>query len=532
MQGTDKRQRDLGELGLERAGRVHWHLREPELYEHAIRQGVGRIAAGGPLVVDTTPYTGRSPKDKFVVRDADVEADVAWGSVNQPLDPKAFDRLFERVAGHLSEREIFVQDLNAGADARHRLPIRLVTESPWAALFARNLFLRIESAAELGAHRPEFQILHAPSLQADPQRDGTRSETFVVLSLARKRILIGGTKYAGEIKKSIFTVLNYVLPRQGVLSMHCSANRSRAGDVALFFGLSGTGKTTLSADPDRPLIGDDEHGWSDDGVFNFEGGCYAKVIRLVAENEPEIHATTERFGTVLENVVLDAATRRLDLDSDALTENTRAAYPITHLPNIVPDGRGGHPRNILFLSADAFGVLPPVSRLSPEQAMYFFLSGYTAKVAGTERGVKEPQATFSACFGEPFLPLSPAVYARMLGDRIRAHRPSVWLINTGWTAGPYGVGHRIPIPHTRSMVRAVLDGSIDMTGAEPEPRFGTLVPRAIPGVPPALLRPRETWPDPREYDRQAQKLATMFRDNFGRHAGDVSEEVRAAAPRV
>ena len=527
-----KRKQGLDALGLAEATQVHWNLRAPQLYEASVRDASGRIAHDGPLVVDTRPYTGRSPKDKFVVRLPEIEDQVVWGPVNQPVDAAVFDALYERVRAHLAQRELYVEDLNAGADPRHRLPIRLVTESPWAASFARNMFLRIDSDSELSRHDPQFRIVHAPSFAASPARDGTRSEAFVMLHFGRGLVLIGGTRYAGEIKKSIFTVLNRLLPTNGVLSMHCSANVGADGDTALFFGLSGTGKTTLSADPRRPLIGDDEHGWSDDGIFNFEGGCYAKVIRLDEKNEPEIYATTRRFGTVLENVVMDEATRRLDLDDDSFTENTRAAYPITHLPNIVESGCAGHPKNVVFLTADAFGTLPPISHLSPEQAMYFFLSGYTAKVAGTERGIKEPQATFSACFGEPFLPLHPNVYAKMLGERIRRHQPNVWLINTGWTAGPYGEGHRIPIPHTRAMVSAALDGRIDLAAGAPDPLFGVHVPGAVPGVPTELLTPRGTWQDPAAYDRQAATLAGMFRDNFKRYEDQVDAEVRAVAPRV
>jgi phosphoenolpyruvate carboxykinase (ATP) len=517
-------------LGLDRAPAIHRNDLQPALYEATIRRGTGRIGAGGALVVDTTPYTGRSPKDKFVVRDQATETHVAWGAVNQPFEAARFDALFDRVREHLAVRELWVQDLVGGADPAQRLPIRLVTESPWHALFARNLFLRVEGREALAVHRPEFHIVHAPSFLADSQRDGTRSEAFVVLNFTKKIVLIGGTKYAGEIKKSIFTVLNFLLPLRGVFPMHCSANVGKDGDVAIFFGLSGTGKTTLSADPERPLIGDDEHGWSHEGIFNFEGGCYAKVIRLNAEHEPEIYATTRTFGTVLENVAIDAA-GNLDLNSAATTENTRAAYPIHQLENIVPEGRAGHPRNVLFLTADAFGVLPPIAMLTAPQAMYFFLSGYTAKVAGTERGVKEPQATFSACFGEPFLPLRPTDYARMLGDKIKAHRPNVWLINTGWTAGPYGVGHRMAIPHTRAMIRAALFGTIAEASLVADPIFGLRVPAAVPGVPNEVLNPRATWADATAYDAQAKKLAGMFRENFRRYADPIGDDVKAAAPR-
>jgi len=516
--------------GLERARDVHRNFTAPLLYEETIRAGLGRTAVGGALVVDTTPYTGRSPNDKFLVREPGTEADIAWGAVNKEISPEVFDRLYERVTVHLAGRTLYAQDLYGGADPDHRLPIRVVTECAWAALFATNMLIRVESEADLAAHRPEFTIVHAPGFKAEPERDGTRSEAFVLLNFARRLVLIGGTAYAGEIKKSVFTLLNYLLPKKGVLSMHCSANVGKDGDVALFFGLSGTGKTTLSADPERPLIGDDEHGWSDDGIFNFEGGCYAKMIRLNPEHEPEIYATTRRFGTILENVVLDDTTRRLDLDDDSLTENTRGAYPIGHLPNVAPGGRAGHPTHIVFLTADAFGVLPPIAKLTPEQAMYYFLSGYTAKVAGTERGIVEPQATFSACFGEPFLPLHPNDYARMLGKRIREHRPKVWLINTGWTAGPYGEGHRIAIPHTRAMIRAVLSGRIDDERFTPDPIFGIAVPKQVEGVPEDVLSPRGTWSDPAAYDRQSRELSLMFHENFRRYAGEVDDEIKAAAP--
>jgi phosphoenolpyruvate carboxykinase (ATP) len=522
----------LHELGLSAAPAVTRNATPPALYEETIRRELGRIAAHGAMVVSTAPYTGRSPKDKFVVRDASVETKVVWGSVNQPFEPRRFDGLYEKVRRHLATRELHVQDLRAGAHAAHRLPIRLVTESPWHALFARNLFLRIEDPAELAAFRPDFHIVHAPTLAADPATDGTRSEAYIILNFARRMVLIGGTRYAGEIKKSIFTALNYLLPQSGVLPMHCSANVGKGGDVALFFGLSGTGKTTISADPSRPLIGDDEHGWADDGVFNFEGGCYAKVIRLNPDHEPEIFRTTRTFGTVLENVVMDPVTRALDLDSDAVTENTRAAYPIDQIPNIVREGVAGHPKNIVFLTADAFGVLPPIAKLSSPQALYYFLSGYTAKVAGTERGVKEPQATFSACFGEPFLPLPPGEYAKMLGEKIRKHAPAVWLINTGWTAGPYGVGHRTAIPHTRAMVRAALEGRIADASLSKEPFFGLAIPREVQGVPAEVLEPRGTWKDRDAYDAQARKLAAMFVENFKRYADQVPEEIRAAGPRT
>ena len=517
----------IASLGI-RPGSVQWNLSESRLVEQTVRRATGRLAHGGALVVDTTPYTGRSPKDKFVVEDPSIQDEIAWGAINQPTSSKVFDALHGRVCDYLSGKELFVQDLHGGNDADYRISVRLVSESPWHALFARNLLVR-PSQAELSSYTPDYHIIHAPGLEAEPKRDGTRSEVFVMLNFQRRMVLIGGTSYAGEIKKSVFTLLNYLLPKQGVLAMHCSANVGASGDVALFFGLSGTGKTTLSADPERPLIGDDEHGWGDSGVFNFEGGCYAKVIRLVEEHEPEIYATTRRFGTVLENVMIDSS-GQLDLDDDGKTENTRAAYPITHLPNIVASGGAGHPQNIVFLTADAFGVLPPISRLTAEQAMYYFLSGYTAKVAGTERGVTEPQATFSACFGEPFLPLHPGVYAKMLGERIRKHRPRVWLVNTGWTAGAFGSGHRIAIPHTRAMIRAMLRGEITEADLTTEPVFGLAIPKSVDGVPAEILTPRATWSDPSAYDAQAAMVSAMFRDNFKRYADGVDEAVHRAAP--
>jgi phosphoenolpyruvate carboxykinase (ATP) len=438
----------LESIGIKPQKQVFWNTVSPVLVEHTLARGEGFLAHKGPLVVDTTPYTGRSPRDKFVVREPEVEGEIWWGEVNQPFPPEAFQALYERVAAYLSGRDLYVQDLYAGADPRYRLPVRVVTESPWHALFARNMFIlprRFAEDDEVERFAPGFTVVHAPHFQAEPERDGTRSEVFVGISFARRLVLIVGTKYAGEIKKSIFTVMNYLMPKRGVFPMHASANVGKEGDVALFFGLSGTGKTTLSTDPDRPLIGDDEHGWSQEGVFNFEGGCYAKVIRLSPEFEPLIYKAANQFEAILENVVVNPESRRVEWDDDTKTENTRASYPIAHLENVVDSGRAGHPKAIFFLSADAYGVLPPIARLSPEQAMYYFLSGYTARVAGTERGVTEPKATFSACFGAPFLPMHPGVYARMLGEKIAQHGPRVYLINTGWTGGPYGVGHRFPL---------------------------------------------------------------------------------------
>jgi phosphoenolpyruvate carboxykinase (ATP) len=526
-----ERARGLDREGI-RTDRVRWNLSTAALYEEAVRRQEGLIAAEGPLVCRTGQHTGRSPNDKFVVREASSEQHIAWGKVNRPMDPAQFDALHRDLLSSLEGKELFVQDCYAGADPAFRLPIRVINEYAWHNLFARNLFIVDESPAAEAAHTPQFTIIDSPPFRADPARHGTHSEAVIALNFGKKLVLIGGTSYAGEIKKSIFSILNYILPLQNVMSMHCSANIGAAGDVALFFGLSGTGKTTLSSDPDRMLIGDDEHGWSDRGVFNFEGGCYAKTIRLSADAEPQIYATTRRFGTVLENVVVDPDTRALDLDDDRFTENTRAAYPIAFIDNAVPSGQGGHPRNVIMLTADAFGVLPPIARLSPDGAMYHFLSGYTAKVAGTETGVTEPKATFSTCFGAPFLPLQPSRYAKMLGERIARHQARVWLVNTGWTGGPYGTGRRIPIRHTRAMIRAVLSGALDHVSYEKDAVFNLDVPKTCPDVPADVLKPRSTWTDPAAYDAQAAKLAKMFAENFKTFEPDVTAEVNAAGPRA
>ena len=516
-------------------GAVHRNLSPARLYEHAVRRGEGVIAEDGPFCAVTAPHTGRSPNDKFIVEEPASAERIWWGKVNQPLAPERFDRLHADVVAHLNGQELFIRDVFAGADPSHRLPIRFATPNAWHALFVSNMFLR-PSAGDLLDFVPGFQVLHAPEFQADPAVHGTRSGTFIVVSFARKTILIGGTRYAGELKKSIFTILNYLLPLQNVLPMHCSANVGEAGDVALFFGLSGTGKTTLSADPERRLVGDDEHGWSGQGVFNFEGGCYAKVIRLSRDGEPEIFATTRRFGTVLENVVVDPQTRAIDLDSDAITENTRASYPIHFIPNHIPGGMAGHPSHIVFLTCDAFGIMPPIARLAPAQAMYHFLSGYTAKVAGTERGVTEPKETFSACFGAPFLPLFPHVYAEMLGAKIAQHGVQCWLVNTGWTGGGFGGaggggGHRMRLSHTRAMIRAALTGRLDHVATRREPVFGLDVPAHVPGgVPDEILDPRGTWREPAAYDAQAARLAGLFRNNFEQFEGRVHAAVREAGP--
>ena len=520
--------------GLEREGiqsdRVRFNLSVPTLYEEAVRRDEGLIAVEGPLSCRTGQHTGRSPNDKFIVRESASEADIAWGKVNRAIEAAQFDALHRDLLASLTGKELFVLDCFAGADPKYRLPVRIINEFAWHNLFCRNLFIDDPAAAQEPA--PQFTIIDSPSFKADPKRHGTNSEVAIVVSFAKKLVLIAGTSYAGEMKKSIFSVLNYLLPLQGVLPMHCSANIGAAGDVALFFGLSGTGKTTLSSDPDRTLIGDDEHGWSDRGVFNFEGGCYAKTIRLSAEAEPQIYATTRRFGTVLENVVVDPETRLLDLDDDRYTENTRAAYPIAFVQNAVLSGQGGHPRNIVMLTADAFGVMPPIARLSPEGAMYHFLSGYTAKVAGTERGVTEPKATFSTCFGAPFLPLAPSRYAKMLGAKIAEQHARVWLVNTGWTGGAYGVGRRMQISHTRAMIRAVLSGALDNVAYENDPIFNVNVPLSCPHVPAEVLKPRNTWTDGAAYDAQAKKLAHMFAENFKPFEAAVSAEVRQAGPRV
>jgi phosphoenolpyruvate carboxykinase (ATP) len=520
----------LEKHGLKPVQAVHWNLPPAELVEQAVRRGEGQLTQDGPIVVITRPHTGRSPNDKYVVREPS-SADEIWWAKNGELSEEQFDRLHRRALHYLSERELFVRDLYACADPANRLRVRLIDEMAWTNLFANNLFIR-PPAADLPGFQPDFTILHAPELKADPAVDKTRTETVITIHFARREILIIGTRYAGEIKKSIFTILNYLLPKKGVLSMHCSANIGPKGDTALFFGLSGTGKTTLSADPERGLIGDDEHGWGDEGVFNFEGGCYAKVIKLSPAAEPEIYAVTRRFGTVLENVVIDPATRSLLLELDTITENTRAAYPIEYIANAVLPGVGKHPRNIMFLTADAFGVLPPISRLTPAQAMYHFLSGYTAKLAGTERGVTEPQATFSTCFGAPFLPLHPTVYARMLGQKLVQHKAQVWLVNTGWSGGPYGVGQRMKIAYTRAMVRAALGGDLDEVPTELDPVFGLPMPIACPGVPSEVLNPRHTWTDKEAYDCKARELAGLFVKNFEQFKAHVTPDVSAAGPKI
>ncbi len=519
----------LANHGLKNLGPVHWTLPMAALLEKAVQRGEGIMAEPGTFVTKTVPHTGRSPNDKFTVQIDGETDDIWWGKVNVPISEKNFERLHLRVRGFFQGREVFVRDAAAGAHPDYQLPIRVVNQNAWQNLFSHHMFLRLPNDA-LSEHIPEFTVLNAPDCKAEPAEDGTNSETFVVVNFKKRLILIGGTKYAGEIKKSIFTVMNYLLPRKGVMAMHCSATVGPEGDSALFFGLSGTGKTTLSSDPERGLVGDDEHGWGDDGIFNFEGGCYAKTISLSQEYEPIIWNATHQYGSILENVVYDDRTRSYDFDDGSITENTRVAYPIYRVDNYVPSGRAGHPKNIFFLTADAFGVLPPISKLTKEQAMYWFISGYTSKLAGTERGVKDPQPNFSACFGAPFLPLHPKVYAELLGEKIVEHSANVWLVNTGWTGGPYGVGQRMHLPHTRDMVRAALDGSLDSTPTRSEPFFGLSIPEHCPDVPEKVLDPRGTWADPSAYDEQARKLVARFEANFEQYQGEVSEAIVHAGP--
>ncbi len=520
---------DVGVTGLRAA---HYNHQEAALVEMAVARGEGELGRGGALLVSTGQHTGRSPRDKFIVRTPEVEPHVWWES-NRPMSSDAFERLRADMVAHMKGGEYHVQDLFAGADPAHRLNVRVVTELAWHALFIRHL-LRRPAPDELPGFTPEFTIINAPSFRADPARHGCRSETVIAICFTRKLVLIGGTSYAGENKKSVFTLLNYLLPGEGVMAMHCSANHAKddPDDAAVFFGLSGTGKTTLSADPARVLIGDDEHGWSDEGIFNFEGGCYAKTINLSAEAEPEIFATTTMFSTVIENMVYDPYTRALDFKDDSLTQNTRCAYPLDFIANASASGRAGAPRNVVMLTCDAFGVLPPIARLTPAQAMVHFLSGFTSKVAGTEKGVTEPEPTFSTCFGAPFMPRRPEIYGALLRDRIAAQGAACWLVNTGWTGGAYGAGSRMPIKATRALLSAALDGSLARGRFRTDPHFGFDVPVAAPGVDPALLDPRATWADKAAYDAQAARLVKMFRENFAQYAPHVGEDVRAAAPKA
>ena len=519
----------LATFGVDDAGTVHWNLTTPELYAHAVKRDEGRIVHLGPLAVDTGRYTGRSPRDRYIVRDARSEGTVDWGAVNQEMAPDRFAAVKRGLLNATTGRDLFVQEVFVGTHGAYRVPVRVVAQYAWHALFVRNLFVRPNRRA-LDGFVPEYTIVDLPAFKADPDTMGTRTDTVIAMNLSEKLVLIGATEYAGEMKKSAFGMMNFELPERGVMPMHCSANVGPSDEVAVFFGLSGTGKTTLSANPDRTLLGDDEHGWSDEGVFNFEGGCYAKIENLSAQAEPEIFATTRRFGTVLENVAVDPETMRVNLNDTSKTQNTRAAYPISHIPNASSTGVAGHPSDVVFLTADAFGVLPPISKLTPEQVEYYFLSGYTAKIAGTERGITEPEATFSACFGAPFMPRRPAEYARLLARKLREHGAQGWLVNTGWTGGPHGVGRRMSIAHTRAMLDAALAHRLDDVPTREDGAFGLHVPTTCPDVPDAILVPRDTWSDPEAYDRQAAALAGMFHDNFRRFEADVSEAVRDAGP--
>ncbi len=532
---TRKADYNLSNHGVGNLRLAYWNLANEALYEEAIFRGEGATAVGGPFVANTGKHTARSANDKFVVRETDSEGNAWWGVYNRPFESGKFDELYGRMLGFLQGRDVFVQDVYGGADENYRLPVRIVTELAWHSLFARNMFLLPQSLEEYKRFVPEFTILAMPSFKGAPSVDNTASETFICLSFEKKLAIIGNTAYAGEIKKSVFTILNYLLPLQGVLSMHCSANVSPTDpdDVALFFGLSGTGKTTLSADPTRRLIGDDEHGWSDEGVFNFEGGCYAKVIGLSESAEPEIYATTKRYGTILENVPFDPVTRYIDLDDDSLTENTRASYPLEFIANAVPEKKAGHPKNVILLTCDASGVMPPIARLTPHQALYQFISGYTSKIAGTEVGLgKEPEITFSACFGGPFMVHHPYKYAELLKRKIERYGVTCWLVNTGWVGGPYGVGKRISIRHTRNLLNAALTGQLADVEYYRDPVFGFEVPKTCPDVPEAVLQPWSSWPSRAEYDKRYTDLAMRFIQNFAKFTDGTPQEVIEAGPRV
>jgi phosphoenolpyruvate carboxykinase (ATP) len=523
----------IEEHGIKNVGRVFWTPSTPVLYEEIVRRREGLISHLGPIVVRTGHFTGRSPNDKRIVREASSEEKIWWGSVNVPMELNKFEMLHSRLLAYLQGRDLFIQDCFVGADPTQRIPIRIVTEYAWHSLFARNMFIQMKERSQMIDHIPQFTVINTPRFHALPELDGTNSETFIIVNLGKKLIFIGGTSYAGEIKKSVFTLLNYLYPQKEVLSMHCSANVGAKGDVAIFFGLSGTGKTALSADPERQLIGDDEHGWSDKGIFNFEGGCYAKVINLSKEAEPQIYECTRRFGTVLENVAINMETRRIDLNDASLTENTRAGYPISHIENAVRSGMGDHPKNVIMLTYDAFGVLPPIAKLSHDQAKYHFLTGYTAKVAGTERGMGgKPESTFSTCFGAPFMVLPPAVYARLLRNKIDKHQVNCWLVNTGLSGGPFGVGERIKIAHTRAMIRAILNNSLNNAPTRLDPIFNLQVPVACEGIDQKILDPRTTWKNPKDYDKVALDLASKFIKNFEKFAPDVPREVLESGPRV
>jgi phosphoenolpyruvate carboxykinase (ATP) len=518
----------LENYGINNLSKAYWNLNPDELYAIIKERNEGYITKEGVVIVETGEHTGRSANDKFTIRDETTEDKVWWGKVNVPFSKEKFNSIKERMMSYLEGKELFVRDTYAGAHRNYRVPVRIINELAWHSLFARNMFVRVDSNESF---EPQFTVINVPSFKANPETDGTKSGTFILVDFTQKLVLIGGTSYAGETKKSVFAMMNYLMPQRGVMSMHCSSNVGEDGDVAIFFGLSGTGKTTLSADPERALIGDDEHGWSDDGVFNYEGGCYAKVIKLDPKAEPDIYKTTAMSETVLENVVFDENTGALDLDDASKTENTRASYPIYSIENIVKDGYAGNAQNVIMLTADAFGVLPPVSKLTREQAMYHFISGYTAKVAGTEKGITEPTATFSSCFGSPFMPLHPSVYAELLAEKMEKHGTNCWLVNTGWSGGVYGVGKRMSIHHTRAMIRAILNGELAKGDFEADPTFGVLVPTTCEGVPDEVLNPRNTWADKAAYDAKAAHLAGLFNENFRTFEDGVSDAVKAAAPK-
>ncbi len=517
--------------GIQEAKNVYWNLPSSKLIEIAIKNGQGKLTVNGALVVSTGTYTGRSPKDKYFVEEPSSKDNIWWGKVNVPIGEEVFDALHKEVTGYLADKDIYVLDTLCGADPEHRLPIRIVNEMAWQNLFCRQMFIP-PIAKDQAKHVPEFTVISVPGFHADAKKHEINSNTFILVNLAKKMVLIGGTEYAGEIKKAIFTIMNYLMPLKGVMSMHCSANVGNQNDPALFFGLSGTGKTTLSADHERGLIGDDEHGWTDRGIFNYEGGCYAKVIKLNKSFEPEIYNAI-RYGCILENVVMDEDTRVVDYEDGTLTQNTRAAYPLRNIDHSVIPSLAGHPHHVIFLTCDAFGVLPPVSRLTPEQASYHFISGYTAKVAGTERGMgTEPQATFSACFGEPFMPLHPNVYAQLLADKIKTHDAAVWLVNTGWSEGPYGIGHRMRIDHTRAIIHAILQHDLDSIEYETHPLFEFQMPKTCPGVPNEILNPRNTWDNKDAYDEKATHLAKLFIENFSQFKEETGEEIVQAGPKI
>ncbi|MBT3240671.1 MAG: phosphoenolpyruvate carboxykinase (ATP) [Chloroflexi bacterium] len=516
--------------GLRNLNMIYWTLPTPALIERVISRREGMLTHEGSIVVNSGQHTGRSVNDKFVVKEESTGDDIWWGEINKPISPENFDRLYLRLTAYFQGRDVFVQDTTAGAHADHKLNVRIITAEAAHSLFARNMFIR-KPDSELADHVPDFTVLQAPGFHAIPSEEGTNSETFIVINFEKRLVLIGGTCFSGEIKKSIFSVLNYLLPKKDILPMHCSANVSMDGETALFFGLSGTGKTTLSSDPDRLLVGDDEHGWGKDGIFNFEGGCYAKTIRLDPKLEPLIYDASQRFGTILENVVFDPITRRVDFDDGSLTENARSSYPVGFLPNSVPSGKAGHPNHVFFLTADAFGVLPPISKLTPEQAIYYFISGYTSKLGGTEKGLgKEPLATFSACFGAPFLPLHPKIYGDLLMEKITENKSQVWLVNTGWSGGPYGVGERMSLPYTRAMITAALNGELDECKLSQDKYFGLFVPENVPNVPNEILNPRETWDDKNAFDASAKNLVDLFKKNIGEFSDGLSAEIIGAGP--